>query len=555
MVTLSGCSELDLYPLTSGSSENWFNSVTEFDMSMNDMYRIAWWYQGNEHWWTDDYTNRNDPAIVRGATMTSESDIVQSWWTIQYKAITQANQILANLDRGPEIGLSQAQIQQYEAEARFVRACRYATLAFHWGDVPLVTKELTLDEAYAMGRAPKSEIIKLIYSDLDFAADHLPVAYAQKQRPTHGAALAMKARFALWFGDYAIAETASKAVMDMQKYPLHADYGHLFVTHNADESIFIIPRSRVFSGGGVLYGTNLKNILPRLAGGFGANNPSWSMLAAYECTDGLTIDKSPLFDPHNPFKNRDPRCTASIVEFGSEWLGFEYNPRPDILQVMNYETGKMVTNQDNRAIKAPASYNGLLWKKGIDKSWTAINGFTADNDLIVIRYADILLIYAEACIEQDKIDQSVLDAINRVRARAYGVDLADTSSYPAVTTTDKKELTRILRRERHVEFAFEQTRYYDIIRWGIAEAVLNQPNCGMLSSPAEVISKVVEPGHWFWPYTPTLDENDVPDFSRSVNEGLVGVLSEGQFKPRQYLWPIPSKEVLINPNITQNPGW
>ncbi len=552
---LTSCSELDLYPLTQGSSENWFNSVTEFDMAMNDLYRIVWWNEGTENEWTDDYTLRDNPKDVRGGTMTSETGFVQTWWVNQYKCITRANQVLENLDRGREHGLTDAQLLQYEAEARFVRACRYATLVFHWGDVPFVTKGITLEEAYAMGRTPKAEIIQFIYDELDFAAENLPEVYTSKQRATRGAALSMKARYALWFKNYDLAEQAAKAVIGMNKYKLHKGYGDLFLTHNAEESIFLIPRSRVFNVG-LLSGTvDVKNVITRNAGGFGANNPSWQLLAAYECTDGLTIDKSPLFDSHNPFKNRDPRCTATIVEFGTNWLGFEYQTRPDVKKVMNYNTGKMVSNQDNRAIKAPASYNGLNWKKGVDESWLKPNGFTADNDFVAIRYADILLMYAEACIEQNKIDDSVLDAINQVRARAYDVAVTATDKYPAITTTDKKELTRILRRERRVEFAFEYTRYYDIIRWGIAEEVLNTPMCGMLMSPDEVVKKVVNAGHWFWPYTPTFDENDVPDFSKSINAGLVSVLTTGAFKPRQYLWPIPSKEVLINPNIKQNPGW
>lgn len=552
---LTSCSELDLYPLTQGSSENWFNSVTEFDMAMNDLYRIVWWNEGTENEWTDDYTLRDNPKDVRGGTMTSETGFVQTWWVNQYKCITRANQVLENLDRGREHGLTDAQLLQYEAEARFVRACRYATLVFHWGDVPFVTKGITLEEAYAMGRTPKAEIIQFIYDELDFAAENLPEVYTSKQRATRGAALSMKARYALWFKNYDLAEQAAKAVIGMNKYKLHKGYGDLFLTHNAEESIFLIPRSRVFNVG-LLSGTvDVKNVITRNAGGFGANNPSWQLLAAYECTDGLTIDKSPLFDSHNPFKNRDPRCTATIVEFGTNWLGFEYQTRPDVKKVMNYNTGKMVSNQDNRAIKAAASYNGLNWKKGVDESWLKPNGFTADNDFVAIRYADILLMYAEACIEQNKIDDSVLDAINQVRARAYDVAVTATDKYPAITTTDKKELTRILRRERRVEFAFEYTRYYDIIRWGIAEEVLNTPMCSMLMSPDEVVKKVVNAGHWFWPYTPTFDENDVPDFSKSINAGLVSVLTTGAFKPRQYLWPIPSKEVLINPNIKQNPGW
>ena len=104
-----------------------------------------------------------------------------------------------------------------------------------------------------------------------------------------------------------------------------------------------------------------------------------------------------------------------------------------------------------------------------------------DNDNIIIRLADVMLMYAEAKIELNQIDQSVLDAINKVRARAYKVDYTETTSYPAITVTDQTALRKIIRRERRVELAFEGLRYYDLIRWRIAKKALNMPNCGIPS--------------------------------------------------------------------------
>lgn len=118
-------------------------------------------------------------------------------------------------------------------------------------------------------------------------------------------------------------------------------------------------------------------------------------MAAYLCTDGLPIDESNLFNPQEPFKNRDPRCTATIVEFRTEHCGFIYDPNPKVMKVVNTTTGVEQANQDNRKVNQYASYNGLLWKKGIDISWTE-NGKEAENDYIIMRYADVLLMYAEA---------------------------------------------------------------------------------------------------------------------------------------------------------------
>lgn len=113
---------------------------------------------------------------------------------------------------------------------------------------------------------------------------------------------------------------------------------------------------------------------------------------------------------------------------------------------MDYSTGKLVNNNDTRARAQFASFTGLVWRKSVDRTWGPDTNFTPENDLIIIRYADVLLIYAEAKIELNQIDQSVLDAINQVRARAYGVKLSDVSNYPAITTTNQKELRTVLRR-------------------------------------------------------------------------------------------------------------
>ena len=132
----------------------------------------------------------------------------------------------------------------------------------------------------------------------------------------------------------------------------------------------------------------------------------------------------------------------TIVPFGENFLGIEFNPHPEALEVMNYKSGKMISNNDSRAVAQYASYNGLVWKKGMDESCLE-NAHDIDPDKIIIRYADILLMYAEAKIELNQIDQSVLDAMNEVRARAYGVDKSAVSQYPAFTMKSEQAEIRI----------------------------------------------------------------------------------------------------------------
>lgn len=551
----TSCIDLDLNPLSQASSENWYSDETEIEMSIKDFYRDSFWPLDNENR-TDDFIYRETLSSIVNGTLNGQDGDVTTLWTNQYKSIARTNTILANKDKMLAMGISEEKVNQYMAEALFQRASCYARLVTYFGNVVYVTEVIDIDAAFQMGQTPKEEVIPLIYADYDEAIKYLLEKYTgtSSQRATKGAAMAMKARFALYMGDWEVCRDAAKQCMDLGIYKLHSNYSDLFLstTKNAEESIFLLPRSIEFK---VTYGSsNVKNEVTRNPGGWGAYCPSWDLLASYLCTDGLPIDESPLFDPHNPFKNRDPRCTATIVEFGTRHLGFDYNPHPDAVEVMNYNTGKMQKNNDARVNAQYASYNGLVWKKGIDETWLE-NGMDVDPDKIIIRYADVLLMYAEAKIELNQIDQSVLDAINQVRARAYGVDYTQTNAYPAVTTTDQQKLRSILRAERRMEFAKEGLRYMDLVRWKIAGKALTRPNYGMLYPVSLLKEKVVDKGLWFWPETPAIDEDGIPDFSAMENAGLIAPMSQRMWNDRQYLWPIPTKEILINDNLVQNPGY
>ena len=551
----TSCIDLDLNPLSQASSENWYSDETEIEMSIKDFYRDSFWPLDNENR-TDDFIYRETQSSIVNGTLNGQDGDVTTLWTNQYKSIARTNTILANKDKMLAMGISEEKVNQYMAEALFQRASCYARLVTYFGNVVYVTEVIDIDAAFQMGQTPKEEVIPLIYADYDEAIKYLPEKYTgtSSQRATKGAAMAMKARFALYMGDWEVCRDAAKQCMDLGIYKLHSSYADLFLstTKNAEEAIFLLPRSIEYD---VTYGSsNVKNEVTRNPGGWGAYCPSWDLLASYLCTDGLPIDESPLFDPHNPFKNRDPRCTATIVEFGTRHLGFDYNPHPDAVEVMNYNTGKMQKNNDARVNAQYASYNGLVWKKGIDETWLE-NGMDVDPDKIIIRYADVLLMYAEAKIELNQIDQSVLDAINQVRARAYGVDYTQTNAYPAVTTTDQQKLRSILRAERRMEFAKEGLRYMDLVRWKIAGKALTRPNYGMLYPVSLLKEKVVDKGLWFWPETPAIDEDGIPDFSAMENAGLIAPMSQRMWNDRQYLWPIPTKEILINDNLVQNPGY
>ena len=561
------CNEMDLNPLAEGSSEGWYSNDTEVDMSLDYLFDILFWdpnphpkYWSSGGWydfWTDDFTNRTALSPIQGGTINSESDFVIDIWNYYYKCIAAANLLIEKLET-PAYNLSASKKAQYTGNARFVRARMYSKLIFLWGDVPYFTKTLTVAEAFATGRTAKATILQGIYDDFDYAISVLPKSYASKKYATKGSALGLKARIALFMHDYTTARDAAKACMDLGVYELYPDFGELFYskTRQTKEAVFSIARSVTLGTwplGNYLRPENCRHIAPRSNGGNSFVWPSWDLWCSFLCTDGFPIDESPLYNPRNPFENRDPRCSETIAEWGTRFGGIIIQPHPDSLVTTKYVNGTRVTNYDCRSVIQWASFNGINWKKRFNEDWW--DDFNTDPEHMVIRYADVLLYYAEAKIELNEIDQSVLDAINMVRARAYKVNYNQVGLYPAVTTTNQSELRKALRVERHMEFAFEGLRHNDIIRWKLAEKVLNIPAYGMIDPPGQK-AKLVQTGLYFFPYVTPIDEDGVPDFTQMYNDGYVKVLSVRYFDPtKHYLWPIPAKEILINPNITQNPNY
>lgn len=552
---LCSCSKLDLYPLDTGSNDSWYKTEDQMVMSIRGLYRTVFWPLDNDYW-ADDHQSRSNLNIITGGTINGESSEVKNRWQNCYKAIARANTILANLDNAQErLGISEEKVRLYRAQTLVARAAQYCILTTYFGDVVYVDKEISIEEAFRMGRTDKSEILEKVYADLETAAADLPVSYTGSvELATRGAALAIKARYALFNGEWQIAADAARRCMDLGVYELYPDFSKLFLasTAHASENILSWPRSVDLDI--TLDPGNVMGYCTRNRGGYASEYPSWELFCSFLCRDGKPIDESPLFNPHKPFENRDPRCTATIAEFGTEHLGVIYDPNPYSFNVMNNITGKQIKNLDCNSNSMYASFNGLVRKKGVDEDWVNNQTFKVAPDYVFIRYAEVLLIYAEAKIELGQIDASVLNAINSVRARAYGVQLSQTSAYPAVTALGQDEMRRIVRLERRMELAYEGLRYMDLLRWKLAEKALNQPNYGLLDNAG--LKKLCDDGNWFFAYVPEIDEDGIADFSRLYEDGLCKIISKRNFDAsKNYLWPIPSQEVLTNPFLGQNDNY
>jgi starch-binding outer membrane protein, SusD/RagB family len=584
-LTFPACVDLDLNPLSEGSSSRWFSTQQEIEMSVNDFYRTDF-FPIDDMLWGDDVTARNSTSSVQNGTMTAEDGTVAGRWQNYYKGIARALRLINNMDNARSLGVSESNISQYEGEAYFYLGFAYGMLAFHWGDAILDKTGMTLEEAYSIGRSPKAEVLAYSYQCFDEAAKRLPNTYSGKQRATKGAALAFKARVALRNGDFETAATASKACMDLNLYKLHPNYRNLFTASWSDEWIFffrgdVTLKRYYWAAGDVL------NSISRLAGGWGGQKaPSYELLCAYPCIDGKPIDESPLYNPKDFFENRDPRLAMTIVPFATahnksvlagtyrpqdyEWLGFEYTPAPNRTTVMRASDGVQVSNTDSKARAEHASYTGLLFKKYVDNTFLENGRAGAPTTYPMLRYGDVLLMYAEAMIEQNKCTQEVLDlTINKLRERAYtGTGIA----YPRVLLGSQGAMRTVVRTERFIELAWEGHRYADLIRWKLAEKVYNRPsyfvrrawsgstswngNEASVSNEYRQLIQNWKDGNYPIGGVPDIDENGIANLSNMVSAGYIVVASERKFDAtRDYLWPVPDSDRLINSNLDQNPKW
>lgn len=228
---LASCHDLDLNPLSKGSTGNWYSNETEVEMAVNELYDINYWPEdGQAHNdWSDDYQYRDVLTPFDGATLNGQNDFVVRLWDNQYKAIAHANSVILNEGKAIANGANAQTIKRLVAEARFHRAAAYSKLIVKFGDVPLVLNSIDIDEGKAMGRTEKSKVLQAIYEDFDAAASVLPEKCTGAVRATKGAALALKARVALIMGDWQTAANAANAVMQLGVYALHPDYANLYL--------------------------------------------------------------------------------------------------------------------------------------------------------------------------------------------------------------------------------------------------------------------------------------------------------------------------------------
>jgi hypothetical protein len=524
MAGITSC-DVERLPETTLSDQSFWISENDIKLAANYLYTRLPTLPVTNDVWSDDAFGTNTNQISDGTRIPGATD---GSYNSNYVTIRAANNIIEKSSYTVAAGIAQKTVDAYVAEARYFRAFSYFSLLQRFGGVPLILT--TLKENSPELEAPQAsreEIIDAIYADLDFATLNLKtrtqLGLANYGRVSKTAALALKSRVALFegtrckfhnYGDATkhlnIAKDAANQVILSNEHALFNNYFHLFQYEgngfNNKENILV----RIY---GVSNDNNVSSHNSQRNLEQGAASPTKALADSYLMNTGLPPNLSTTYSTtiDDVFKNRDPRMSATFFKTGDAYIGSQ--PVFNIPSLAFQKTGFA-----NRRYANPADWQ-------LQRSYM---------DLAVIRYAEVLLNYAEATYELGgTISDADLDkSINLLRARVTMPKLTN-----AFVSTNALNMRDEIRRERRVELALEGYRYWDLLRWKTAEIEL----------PKSVLGNYYFKQQFGTVVTPLLDPNG---FILLQNSSL------RSFNPsRDYLWPFPINEMALNPNLKQNPNW
>jgi starch-binding outer membrane protein, SusD/RagB family len=489
---------LDKTPPDAVSTEIFFASEADVQSAVAGVYsRLQQNFLGYERvyldgltdnaWLWDNNNQSNFANMTTGSISASLGGAMANMYSTPYRAIASCNYFLDNVDKAP---ITEAKKNVAKAEVRFIRALSYFDLVQDFGGVIIYKHFPSTLESAKIAKSTKEEVYAFIEEDLDFAIANLPDD-KYSGHAVKGSALGLKGRVLITEQKWGDAVTVLQQVMNSGKFALSNNYAALFRT--AGQATAAVNTEIMFSTQ-YLATTNPQRTSPGAAGmdielgWFSLMQPLQDLVNDYEMTDGKPITESPLYNSANPYANRDPRLDLSVKLPGEVWKN---------------SAGAVWGG-------SYTSFTGFLVEKYVDLSrapFTTATATQTDQDYIHLRYADVLLMYAEAKNEVSGPDASVYAAIDQVRQRP-GINMPKTDQAKYNT---KEKLRDYIRHERRVEFAFEGQRYNDLKRWNIAHIKL-------------------------------------PTLKTPSGTPLV-------FEQKNYLLPFQQSELDNNPNLVQNPGY
>lgn len=460
-------------------------------------------------------------------------------WEKGYKAIRKATLYLNNIDIVPikdKLPDGRPARPAYKAEARFLRALAYFELLRRYGGVPLMGDQVReLDDDVQIPRSSFEQCVQYIVHECDAAADSLrpdPVDAPNLGRVTRTAALALKARVLLCTASplynggntgneltgytsynpqrWQQAAEAARDIIDTEgyQYKLQSNFRDLFLKLRNDEAIL----TRTASGPNITVEETNGPVGYASALGYGRTSPTQELVNAFGMINGKPVT-DPLYNPADPYSNRDPRLSATILYNGAKWLN---------TSIETFEGGRSKPGGVLQQTKT-----AYYLRKFMGNFETTSNYANTNHDFVLFRYAEVLLNFAEAWNEFAGPSPEVYQIMTDIRKRA-GITAGADSLYGLTAGMSKEAMREVVRNERRVELAFEEHRFWDIRRWKIAAEVYNKPLHGMRIVKSSL-------GSYIYSSVPVLNT---------------------AFDPaKMYFYPVPYAEVAKNAQMRQNPGW
>jgi hypothetical protein len=366
----------------------------------------------------------------------------ENLWGTYYAGIRQANEFVNNIEVVPVLAKYNGYSMKYvwKSEARFLRAMFYFELVKRYGGVPLMGNHVyTISDDISLPRNSFDDCVKYIASECDAIKDSLlvyPISdpNADSHRPTKGSAMALKARVLLYAASplfnggnidpannltgytsfdaarWTAAAAAAKAVMDLGTYSLMPNFKDVFLTQNNPEILFMRQ-----GGNGTNVETANGPVGFTAATGKGQTSPTQELVNAFPMANGLPIsDAASGYDSNNPYNNRDPRLTYTIMYNGTQWLN---------TQIQTFEGGQSKPNGPLQQTKT-----GYYMRKFMGNFENTNTYSSHSTDWLIMRYADLVLGYAEALNESEGPTTDVYNALISIRKRA-GIEAGANSLY------------------------------------------------------------------------------------------------------------------------------
>ncbi|MDR8392939.1 RagB/SusD family nutrient uptake outer membrane protein [Aliifodinibius sp. S!AR15-10] len=559
---ITGCNDdlLTTVPQDRVSSATFWSNERDFNTALNGAYERMVGVDLNPMYFdgTTDIGYSHADWMRQHEYVMGRANALSGWsagiWSRSFTGISRANEILAQLDEVGGDVLSGEAADRIRGEALFLRGYFYHELLWMFGEVPLFTSVPTVEEARSVSRSSREEVYDRITSDLTEAANLLRprsgLASSEYGRATSGAAMAYHARTALYEAGwqehhegnasrastlYGTARDMAEAIMNSGEYELHPDFRQLF-TYAGEQSQEIIFDYQKVAGQNGWWAW--LGFAPKSMGSNVDVEPTRELVDRFPMEDGQPIDESPMYDPTPPeitydgdgnpnvqtmgmYADRDPRFYGTVLFPGQEFNGVTYNSYPPCSGEGSPAPNGYCSQSIDRILISDYNntYTGYVAMKYVDPQDESSPSNSGLN-IIKMRYADVLLMYAEAKAELGELDQSANDAIQEIRDR---VNLPMPQD---VTSMNQQEAIDFIRNERVIELAWEGLHLADIRRWKTAEDVLNGNVHGI----------------------------DISDGNGGFDP-VPGQHTRSFEAPRDYLWPIPSGERDLNPNLSQNPGY